>query len=261
MISNTLRASLSEFAEQSRTQELARSAHRLLVENLTGYGNVLNDDHAAALLDVNCLYARLALGEQTGRWAVPMDTGMGKTQSVLAFCATLYQRGLSSVGILICQSKVEALCDLKRQLLAIGASEDAIGVLHNYKHDPEAVDSQGRPLEGYASLPSTDNPSGHQILLVTHQRIRGQKLDQFNVFKGRSRSLCIWDESLIASDVQFLLLKDLRADTASWGVHVEDHVNCQPALRYLNDCVSRLQGALKEAKAGSPDVIIELLSQ
>jgi hypothetical protein len=260
MASITRKFSCPELEQPSRSEDLACSAHRHLVNNLTGYGNVLNDDHTAALLDVNRLYARLALGEQRGRWAVPLDTGMGKTQSVLAFCATLYQRGFSSVSILICQSKVEALCDLKRQLLAVGASEDAIGLMHNYKYDPEAVDPQGRPLDGYASLPSTNNPSGHQILLVTHQRIRGQKLDQFNIFKGRSRSLCIWDESLIASDVQFLLLKDLRADTASWSVHVEDHLNCQPVLRYLNDCVSRLQGALEETKAGSPNVIVELLS-
>ena len=249
-----------ESAHPNQAESIARSAHRLLVEKLIGYGNVLNDDHIAALLDVNQLYANLALGERQGRWAVPLDTGMGKTQSVLAFCATLHRSGFpNDTSVLICQSKVEALCDLKRQLLGLGVPEEAVGLMHNYKYDHEAVDNLGRPLDGYASLPSTDNPSGHQILLVTHQRIRGQRLDQFNVFNGKPRSLCIWDESLIASDVQFLLLKDLRADTASWGVHVEDHSNCQPVHMYLNDCVGRLQAALEKAKNGNPDVIVELL--
>jgi hypothetical protein len=237
---------------------LAATAFQLLCDNLISYGNVLSEAHMAALLDVNKLYSHLALGLDVGRVAVPLDTGMGKTQSVVAFCIALHRLSLSGVSVLICQSKVEALCDLKRQLLRLGIPEEAVGLMHTYKHAPEGIDPQGRLLEGYASMPATSTPWMHQFLLVSHQRIRGQKTEQFNVFNERPRNLCIWDESLIASDVQFHLLNQLDIDAYEWAVHAKGHSLCQPVKRYLNECVDRLLLALQEAKAGGPAVVVEL---
>jgi len=237
---------------------LANTAFSLLCENLTSYGNVLSEGHKAALLEVNRVYSRIALGLSVGRVAVPLDTGMGKTQSVIAFCTALHRLSHSGVGVLICQSKVEALCDLKRQLLNLGVPEEAVGLMHTYKHGPEGLDASGKLLDGYATLPATHDPSSHQILLVSHQRIRGQKTQQFNVFRDQPRSLCVWDESLITSDVQYLLLSDLKVAVFGWGVYTEGQPHCEPLRQYLDSCVETLMSALGEAKAGHPAVVVEL---
>ena len=237
---------------------LAKSAQNILIEKLTNYGNIISDAHERALLEVNMSYARMALGDLTGRWAVPLDTGMGKTLSVATFCSALYKLDYRNIGILICQSKVEALCEMKRLMISLGIPEKDIGIMHTYKHELDGFDNKKQLREGYASLPATVLPISHQFLLVTHKRMRGQKFEYFNKFEGAQRGLCIWDESLIASDTKIISLKNLYATASWWSVYADSDDNCELVVRYLNICIERIKSRSDVIKKGSFEVVLEL---
>jgi len=97
---------------------------------------------------------------------------MGKTSAILAWTSTLNKIGADHVSVAVACSKVEALCDIQRDLMAMGAPEQQIGLRHSY-HD--------------ASLPSTEDDD-RQIMLVTHARVRdGEKLKHFSHYQGIER--------------------------------------------------------------------------
>jgi hypothetical protein len=105
-----------------------------------------------------------------GRYAFPLDTGCGKTQSVVAWCAAVHELRLP-YSVAIAASKVEALCDLQRDLISNGVDPAKIGLWHSYRHETDKVAAacQGN-APGFASEPATDEGAHDrkQFLLVTH---------------------------------------------------------------------------------------------
>ncbi len=61
-------------------------------------------------------------------------------------------------SVLICQTQVEHLCELKRQLIKNGVPEAEVGLVHSYGDR--------------VSLPPTTGNETKRILLATHQCIR-----------------------------------------------------------------------------------------
>jgi hypothetical protein len=176
-----------------------RAYDRLLV-TLTRSGNVINDKHRDALMTMLSYYSFLAIGQRQGRWAFDLSVGGAKSQSVIAWCATLnelqqqpqYKKAhvLQNVSVLITAGKVEALCDTKRDMIAAGVPEASIGLWHTYQYKPEHAIAARRgavqPTGNFASEPSIDDedpkygdPLGavaltsRQFCLIAHNRLRG----------------------------------------------------------------------------------------
>jgi hypothetical protein len=185
-----------------RDVSLTETAMDILRDNLTRYGSTLSDAHARALFTILGRFTMLANGVRTGRWAYAMPCGGGKTQAVVAWATALHRLG-KPYSVIVSASKVEALCDLKRDLLAAGVPEEKVGLLHSYRYraDLASAARQGAPeADGFASMPATDGNEDRQVLLVTHNRMRGLgTLDQY-LYQGKARDLVIWDESLMVSD-------------------------------------------------------------
>ena len=179
---------------------LTAGSHSLLTSTLRRHGNNLSAPHEAALMALVGLMTKMAQGELRGRWAFGLSTGMGKTSAVVAWITTLHRFGLHHVSCAVSASRVEALCQMKRDLMAEGVPEKLIGLIHSYKYAPDLKEGDVIP-DGTASLPSTGDNDDRPFMLVTHARVRhGASLKTFNTYNGRPRDLLVYDESLIVSD-------------------------------------------------------------
>lgn len=221
------------------------------MEDLRRFGNDPSDEQWITLSKLLSCYSGIAFGAISGRWAWALPTGMGKTRSITAWLWAVNNLGLNDISVIITASKVEALCRLKRDLLEAGVPEQKVGLVHSYKHDPEMAEAYkiGERKEltsGYASEPITEDNQDRPFLLLTHQRIKGKNgIEQYNVYKGRPRSLVVWDESLIVSDT--FAFEDDRV-RASWAwLREMDRVKTperDEALVYLEDAIERIKKAM-----------------
>ncbi len=167
---------------------LSKAATERLEKNLEGYGNRLSTAHKKALACIIDRLTSLAAGQSKGRWAYDLPCGGGKTQATVAWCAELWHQH-RPYSVMVCQTQVEHLCELKRQLIKNGVPGEEIGLIHT--------------LGKKATLPATEDNDQKQILLVSHQMVRnrhGNALSEINTYQDQPRSLVIWDESLLRSE-------------------------------------------------------------
>lgn len=242
-----------------RHEELTLKALDSLLGILKGYGNTPGAEQRSILLKVLYTYTSMAMGTLQGRFAFPLATGAGKTQSIVAWLSTVYNLGHTHVSISVCASKVEALCDLKRDLIAHGIPDTRIGLLHSYQYNPQVAFKylQGELSElppDHASEPSIEPSEAqtYQFLLVTHNRVRGNgSLETFNTFQGKPRNLMVWDESLMISDSRCISRLDLKAECASLSIYSEKYPTLKPVASYLNECVDLIDKEIESQRKGS----------
>ena len=151
---------------------LTTTAHAGLLQSLERFGNRLNDDHKAALLTLLDSMTAMAERRLTGRWAFGLPTGTGKTRAIIEWTTAVHALNLP-YSLAVSASRIEALCTLKRDLIANGVPANKIGLLHT---DPKA------------SEPATDDNDERPYMLITHQRIRSRKVDlsTYNTYNGQS---------------------------------------------------------------------------
>lgn len=234
---------------QRKIDILTDKAFEILLKNLGSYGSKPNRAHQDALREILHLFSRIAFGAESGRHAVPLATGAGKTQSIVAFITAVHQLGYDEISLAVCASQVEALCELKRSLYFNEVPDEITGLWHSYEYDEEKAIrymERGRQglEQGYATLPSTENHTAKQFLLVTHNRLRGKgSVKQYGTYKGKPRSILVWDETLFLSDCYAIELEDLEGAT-DWLQRKQDvkHVSL---LKYLRESLVILQ---EEAK-------------
>ncbi len=237
-------------------RKLTELAFRALIGSLEGYGNEPSDAQKAALYEIVGTYTFMAQGVLAGRWAFPLATGLGKSQSIVAWLGALNYLGHDHISVAVCASKVESLCDLKRDLIeTYEVPEAKIGLYHSYPYDKAKV---GEP--GYASLPCTEDHNSKQIILVTHNRVRGKcGPDRYNLFQGKPRDLMIWDESLLVSDTRAIRHRDVKAGLAWLQAMLEGTKdNRREACDYLQLCSDTLQAELERLKDGGPPATVKL---
>jgi hypothetical protein len=203
----------------------------LLICHLQRHGNAPSDWHRAALLELLDTFAGYVEGREHGRKAFALPTGMGKTSAIAAFVATLHKLDIDA-AVCVAASKVEALCDLKRDFMRLGVPPQKIGLKHTL------VD---------ASEPSTSDRS-FPYQLVTHARVRGGGHD-FQLFgrhDGKPRALLIYDETMFRSDV--LGLDALTVDSALGALRPLAEAAPESALSlaygYLAQCNEAVKTAL-----------------
>lgn len=233
-------------------KELTATAYKLLVSNLESYGNTLSEDHWTALYELISRYTLMIQGKLEGRVAYGIDTGMGKTESIVALVTAINQLNLDHASVLVCQSKVEGLCSLKRKMMAMGVPEAKIGLIHSYDYDPTMLDINGKPREGsYASLPATPIDEQRQFQLVTHNRVRGGSgITRYNTYKDAPRSLAIWDESLLISDSVSINEKELVKAVHNIGVDYRNINTHTGLLSYLEQSLAYIKAELKAQAEG-----------
>jgi hypothetical protein len=241
-------------------QTLSSEAHVILCNYLRSKGNRLSEDHIEALRALVCSMSAYVLGSITGRKAFPLATGLGKTSAIKAWIKALHKNNINHVGIAVAAGKVEALAELKQDLMDMGVPASKIGILHSYEFNPKKA-KEGQ--EGYASMPSTDiDQADKQFMLVTHQRIKNcpKSLELFNNYQGEERRLLIWDESLITSKPISVITNLLKAETAYleviWNQSSDKLI--KETLSYLKSCNKIIDSKLKEQSKDDNPMLIDL---
>jgi hypothetical protein len=232
-------------------------AYRKLIVRLEEFGNKPNEKHKQALKAILRTYSDMATGGRTGRWAFPLFTGGGKTQSIVAWLQAAHRITSQAGGVVsvsVCASQVEALCELKRDLVEAGIPKDMIALVHSYDALPEGESITSPTIAAkkkYASEPSTpfDLVDSRPILLLTHNRVKGKGgIEQFLQFNGQPRDLMVWDESLIKSEGKSLSYVIINSGLRWWQARYCHSGAPSPmharALEYVEKALGILQEEL-----------------
>jgi len=205
----------------------------------------------------------MAQGVSHGRLAYPLFAGGGKTQSIVAWLWAIHELGLDHISIAVCASKVEALCDLKRDFIRNGIPKHKIGLIHSYQYRPEMAKSflngDGELRPNFASEPSTNENDDKPFLLCTHNLVKGRGgIDRFNLYKDQPRSLLLWDESLLQSESRGIR-KDLLQSALGWFVPLNNDVNGtrKKAVEFAKTAIEQINAELRNQKDNDaePEII------
>ncbi len=209
-------------------QDLTDEAFKILKADLETFGSKLSGPQRDGLYCIVGRMTMLATGAVAGRYAYGLATGCGKTRSIIAWCTAL-ARLKKPYSVVICCSKVDALCEIKEALLEAKVPEEMIGIRHSY-----AVGQNG------AKFPATADNENRQILLVTHARVRGKSnRSEYDSYRGKPRSLLVWDESLLTGEHQVVEVLDFERALGSLRP-ILDRNRATPdqarAIQYLEAC-------------------------
>ncbi|QEX23360.1 hypothetical protein FRZ61_32980 [Hypericibacter adhaerens] len=262
-----MRSPLAIPTEANLWEHLRSTAMWRLRSILERHGNRLSSQHHNALWAlIVSMVARLE-GTDHGRLAFGLPTGMGKTTAIVALCAALEGvrhltgSSLSSTGtktIAVSASKVEALCELKRAMIAEGVNPEHVGLIHSKRYWPSVAEKikAGEARDDYASEPS----EGHDrpILLVSHARVRGQN---GAIADYMQRDLLIWDESLFVSDSSGVSLCALDESAGALERVARYKPEFVDLADYLDSCIGLCLAKREELKeSGKPEVVFRFPS-
>lgn len=264
--------------------QLNETAFNILMGNLQRYGNRPNLGQQKALRALIELYTDMAFHDRSGRYAFPLPTGAGKTQSIVAWVTALAitkpfnpETG-APISLAVSASKVEALCDLSRDMHQHFTNHKAsvqVGIWHTYRFDPEKALEylHGQLPElppGYASMPCSSSFEDRQVLLLTHNRVRKgeQHIDDFNNYLGRKRDLLIYDESLLISDARGVATVDIES-AVGWlrpklRLHAKRRVDRDNKTlliklsTFLDNCLKLIFDEIKSQRAGAKPKSVHL---
>jgi hypothetical protein len=167
-------------------------------------------------------------GIKKERVVVPMPTGYGKTTTAIAFMVALHRYGIEDISVAVSSNRIEDLAKIKRDLVRYGGPDilPKIGLLHSNQYDPEKarkyLEGEEPLKKGYSSERAIDTePTTKQFMLLTHSRLRNstddEALDRWNTFNGQTRSIVIYDESLLPADVMSFDLKSFSTQVGAHG--------------------------------------------
>jgi len=239
--------------DKARRDQLTMFGFLFLTESLRKYRNIPSFEQLIALLELMGTYSAIVQGKKSGRFAFPLSCGLGKTQSIVALIKAVTALMMEDdISITVCASKVEALCDIKRELMEYNVvQEKLIGLIHSYQYDSkvaeEFLNDRSQLPDGYASMPATEDNDERPFLLVTHARVRGKgDTEVFNTFRGKPRNLIIWDETLFISDTRAIAARHFKGGFQYLSTVYGKSKELKPVLEYFSKCL----GMIEKAKSG-----------
>lgn len=200
------------------------------------------------------------------RLAHGLSCGGGKTLSVQAWLSAVSTLG-KPYSAAVAMSEIDALVEFKRLLVEglevqlegldrpakLSVPEEDIALLHS--------DASRR---GFGAFNSTEEIQRRPFVLTTHAMIgTGDKnLDRFNVYKGKPRSLVLYDESLLVSEGYYLRYADTRDAEylVSKYYDIEGHDELKPVFEYISSIRKMIEQGAKEADDKGEAVQIKLPS-
>lgn len=230
---------------------LTATAQRGLVASLERFHNTLSMPHRKALYTLVEAMSTMATGTLTGRYAFGLPTGTGKTRAIIEW-ATAVSKLQQPYSLVVSASRIEALCTMKRDMVANGIPEGQIGLVYTQVYE---TDAKGKKKERkYSELPTTDNEA-RPFLLCSHQLIRSrdENLALYNTYNGKQRDLCIYDESLLVSDIEHFAVDSLCQSIYGWMGKFQFEgagIDRSGILNWLNEQKARIESTYHDYAAG-----------
>jgi hypothetical protein len=221
------------------------TAQNGLVDSLERFGNKLSIPHRKALYTLVESFTNMAEGKLTGRWAFPIPTGCGKTRAIIEW-ATAVSKRKDPHSMVVSASRIEALCTMKRDMIANGIPAEQIGLVYRPVYQTDSKGKQTKKL--VYSEPFTEDNESRPFLLCSHQLIRAREsnLDLYNTYKGQPRSVVVYDESLLVSDIEHFTVESLCQSIYGWigkFKFSQDAVRHTNILNWLNERKARIEYA------------------
>jgi hypothetical protein len=231
--------------------ELTKPAYEILMIDLGSRGNRPGELQKEALMELLGVMTQYAQGVASGRRAINLATGCGKTSAIIAWIAALDRLKLQHIGVSVAAGQVEALCSIKRALLEHGVPEKKIGLKHS--------------LGAAASLPSTGD-SERQFMLVSHARVKGGTDNAlFTEYRGKPRALMLFDETLFKAETIAVSDLAIRKAAASYREQVRGRTACAGLLDFLATAVDMIANSLDGLRSGAEGaqktILLPTLSQ
>ncbi|OEJ65649.1 DEAD/DEAH box helicase family protein [Magnetovibrio blakemorei] len=182
---------------------------------LKSYGNEISNEQYEALSSLIKEFTWIAVTKQkqpVRRTVFPMPCGTGKTTAIRGFCQAINELG-RPYNIVICAEKIEALCQLNRDLINDGVPSKKISLIHSKKFDPN-LDVEDLD-KNYASEPNTDKNDLQQFVLMSHAKLNS--INKFGYDFRFGHDLLIYDESLILGEPYLQKLSDITKSLAGYS--------------------------------------------
>ena len=219
--------------------ELTSTMFRTFEAIMADRGHAYSRAHRAAIYALCGTLTEIAQGTREGRIVWPIPTGGGKTTVALAAMLALHHLKLSDVGVVVCQSRIGSLCELRADLDRYGVPKRKVSLIHSSRSATWPSDSH-------------DPKNARQFVLLTHANvIDRRRLWDYATWRGQPR-IILWDESLLTRAPASVELRELGAAIGSLR-HVAthpDHGELETALSYLATCEARAMEVLKERLVG-----------
>lgn len=258
------------------TAVLGALTHLLVRDLLIGRNQELSKAHNRLLALMAYEYAR-HIGEHTPPARVPfaLETGLGKTSSVVALAIALHQLCVD-VSVTFVVNRVDDIADIYRDVThnyAADKNQDGslmfpelakcdpiepgyIGMVYN-----ETAETKERVRQGVYPAPLSEEQAAKcRCLLVTHNRVfasqstgaDASKQSLFTEFNGRPRNLYAWDEALVRTEAKTVSMNDVDIQLDSFAKAVDDADRpewAEGALSYLQDILGTLKAELGRQQA------------
>ena len=169
----------------SELSELTDDIVNKLIAKLEGWGNQVSFSHMKALYAIAGHFAEDAIYDAPARWAIGLDTGLGKPQLLITFLNTLKELD-KTYPVLVCVPNMRAMAEFRD------------GLLESFPEDEIACkfSSSSASLVDFLSTPDSEL-SNYQVLLTCHARVDGTKeeFDKLLSCNGVKRTV-FYDEAL-----------------------------------------------------------------
>ena len=166
--------------------ELTRSVTGSTIDILQKFGNDVSSDHRLALYSVASRFANAVFGVQE-RTAIALDTGLGKTTTVMCVLSECHKHGLE-FPVLVYVPNLDAMQSMRDGLVAMGIPEKLVGLVFNVVSIRKEHRMLPTKREDWADCP---------ILIACHARadVRRTELNE-TLVHGSGKRTIIHDESL-----------------------------------------------------------------
>jgi hypothetical protein len=209
----------SQYSTEGADREASGIAFDYTINTLEQHGNVVSSAQRTELHKIlRSFVYTIALPEQKRRTAFPLPCGAGKTTAVRGLIRAIHELG-RTYKIVVCAEKIEALCELVRDLVnEDGVPRDTISLLHSYQHDPD-FDFEN-PKDSTASEPadSDELEELRQFVLLSHSKLH-------HGYNRMPYDLLIYDESLVLGQASTLDFEELFVEIHTYMCRIKLRTN------------------------------------
>lgn len=184
-------------------------------------GNKISSDHKEALAAITSLFVDSAFIETPSRWAIGLDTGLGKTTLLATFLNTMKANDIAYQA-LVCVPNQNAMQEFRQALLSGNFTQSEAGCKYS---------GNGLPFDSVNDA-DLDN---YDVLIVCHARVDSSRGDWNKLVSNRT---VFYDEALKRGTVTEGIYRSLKLDVQNLSDYLPEDLR-----ERLNDLLTALEGA------------------